>query len=1147
MSVASRSTASAPRVSARQAHNLRDDDEDDQEDGRDKSSESENDNEEDEDDDNDDDDDDDDERDRRSHDQKRPVASWSVEEQDSVMEFYGLKTMYPQTWSDTRDQQSSDGNIPASDPLIPTSNPTPAPPVDDAPLDTSDPLGIRDSVIRHRGRRPTSHTHTESLAGPTTDARLDPLSSLLISSRTFDAKLFLRQVHRATSYRDLETGAENLKDAIGQKEDVIKNLVKTHFAKFVSAKSTIDSFYDQMKARNLISSQDYGIAPFDNAIDAVQIDATTLYKPLLTRRTQAEKIRSTLAVLSQWKFFFNLPSMLRTYLNKKKYDALVRDYQKGAYLMHMSFGEQNQNRRMNNNSSTTTATIPNAKEKDALLPIHHKLVFEKVWSEVTAIVEKAREKLFARLSENWDRLEVQEKYLTFLIDLKAEPDPVHMYLEKQYEWIQNRLANAYEEHVRVLEALANADTTSSRRPASVFTLAELRRALNIVRSQEFEVAYADDLHIQQLRATHTLIRTLTTILTDTLPEFWKLCRMYCGGRLVKKPNLNAAGETAGSADATYKKRRLDAKKLDMCHTRIATLVGAFTTMLAKAFWTDVPLRNIRAVVDAERTPTPTDATSTATPTLIVSDTDSPPQPSITAASASSTPLPQLPFHHAAFLTAHPLTACFFFIKIMAELVRCQDQFRAIRIVGDEEIAAALARGVASVRERAVVVVCEGVVDESRAFHKYEDWSFEQDTTTTTTTATAPLTSTSASLLPSTSAPAPPLSTASQPLNAIHALTTDSTTLLKLFYRLHTYVLRCLHRIVNVKSTTTTNSNSYSNSNNTNTSPAAAADHGKVKTCFDASMFAILDGLLWGAVCGETSYQAEKGVCGGGGVPGYETRALMGNTPIWKRRVKDLDIAQTDVRILVTLCNLQYLRKQAVPKLVALYHDKFGASTSGPDYQNLHTAMLRLDSLLFSNYIRRTASPLSSVIRNGILFEGLDWAGLTRPQEVRPYVFRLLLHLVAVHATVSAVSRALVRRVLQDLFLNLAADLLDAVRKVAEFSWGGLLQATLETQFIHQTLTPYETEATTHLLALVYDSIERGAGTDLEKATSNDHNDLDSEPTTTPHWSTHTRSHSQSHPPTQAQKDELLARVKLLLTDAKRATSVQFSCFREVAA
>ncbi|KAJ3183125.1 hypothetical protein HDU87_007548 [Geranomyces variabilis] len=1081
MSVSSRAASLAqPRESSRRQT---EDDGSDDDEGKTRNSDSEEDSDEDSDDDN------------AGRDVKRPAASWSVEEQDSVMAFYGLTNMYPQTWAETRDEATaadvaSTGTTPASGDSAEAADGA-ASPVgvgnDEVPLDTSDPLGIRDSIINRPGRRRRSHT-----GGPGSNQ----LASLLISSRTFDPKLFLEQVHKTTSYRNFETGADNLREAIDHKEDVIKNLVKTHFAKFVSAKSTIDSFYDQMKAKNLISSQDYGIAPFDNALDAVHVDATTLYKPLLDRRVQAEKIRSTLAVLSQWKFFFNLPSVLRTCLQKKKYDALVRDYQKGAYLMQSSFGESHRR--------STLAS----KDKDALLPMHHQVVFEKVWNEVLDIVKKTKEKLFQRLGEEWTSLEVQEKYLTYLIDLNAEPDPVYMYLEKQYEWIRERLLQAYAAHTRNLNDLsvAHKDRPSTRK-ASTFTLTELRRALNIVRSQEFESAFADDLHVQLLRATQRFVRTLCDIVMDSIPEFWKVCRMYSGSRLQK----SRAGDMPDAAAAASRKRRLDSKKLETCHARLSTLINLFTALLSRAFYADIPLSTIR-LLDPNNPFTHPSASRAATAASLP---DLPPLPS--KATHQEAP-PPLDLRHATFLAAHPLSACFFLIKAMAELVRAQEHLKAIRIAADDELMAALTNGIQVVRTRAIDIVCSGLLSESRGFHRYEDWSFEQDTTTTGSTASAPgsVAATSASLLPAPSSTTPAL-TAAQPLSATHALTTDSTTMLKLFYRLHTYVLRCLHRITG--------------------GGGAMADMSITRT-FDESMFAILDGLLWGATCGYNHKGAaddDEDLVGRREdvAPGHETRALMGNTPIWKRRVKDLDISQTDVRILVTLCNLQYLRKQAVPKLVSLFHDKLGTSP-GPDYQNLLSAMQKLDSLLFSNYIRRTSTPISTIIRNGVLFEGLDWAGLTRPQEVRPYVFRLLLQFVAVHATVSAVSRALVARVLQELFSNLATDLLAAVRTVEEYSWGGLLQATLETQFVHQTLASYERDSTTQVLALVYDSIERGAG--MNATTDSSGNAAESPVAFAPG--------SKQVPPNQAQKDEQLSRVKMLLAEAKRATSVQFSCFRE---
>jgi len=44
--------------------------------------------------------------------------------------------------------------------------------------------------------------------------------------------------------------------------------------------------------------------------------ANSAFGPIMERRTKADRIRLTLNVLEQWKFFFNLPSSLQQHLRK---------------------------------------------------------------------------------------------------------------------------------------------------------------------------------------------------------------------------------------------------------------------------------------------------------------------------------------------------------------------------------------------------------------------------------------------------------------------------------------------------------------------------------------------------------------------------------------------------------------------------------------------------------------------------------------------------------------------------------------------------------------------------------------------------------------------------------------------------------------
>ena len=123
----------------------------------------------------------------------------------------------------------------------------------------------------------------------------------------------------------------------------------------------------------------------------------TLYKPVLTRRAKAEKMRLTLTFLEQWKFFFQLPRSLRKSIERQEYDVAVRDFKKGKYLISSSKGSKS-----------------NA-ETDALLPVTHLRTFETVWKEVELIADDLRNALFKQLTAPSQSLEMQEKIIGYIL------------------------------------------------------------------------------------------------------------------------------------------------------------------------------------------------------------------------------------------------------------------------------------------------------------------------------------------------------------------------------------------------------------------------------------------------------------------------------------------------------------------------------------------------------------------------------------------------------------------------------------------------------------------------------------------------------------------------------------------------------------
>ncbi|KAJ3090326.1 hypothetical protein HK102_004105 [Quaeritorhiza haematococci] len=454
--------------------------------------------------------------------------AWKKEEESAVMKFYGLDNLQPKVWG----EDDYDPLATATKPRISTTivgKRAPIPIISSqfqpasaaeahSPLsaadasDLVDPLWINNAAYKERRK---------ALSKGSAIAESEMSPSLLITSKNFDPKFFLVEVHRGASYRDIEGGVQRLHVAIDHRTEIMKNLVKTHFAKFVSAKSTIDSFYHEMRNKNLISSEEYGIAPFSNTLSGLNADAQKLYGPMLQRRSKAEKIRIALSVLEQWKFFFALPNTLRDNVDKRNFDAAVRDYKKGKYLMQSSFGGLLQTALSSptsssapgpiatpadttitdnasstsavpntNNATSPTSPVPRPAASPAttpasfapstsgipnitttgpaddasnnILPQHYQKVFEKVWAEVERIVAGLRTRLFRQLDDPWVALDMQERAISYLIDLDASTDPMWYYLDGQYKWILGQLMDAYEEHTRNLEALKKlaADPTS---------------------------------------------------------------------------------------------------------------------------------------------------------------------------------------------------------------------------------------------------------------------------------------------------------------------------------------------------------------------------------------------------------------------------------------------------------------------------------------------------------------------------------------------------------------------------------------------------------------------------------------------------------------------------------------------------------------
>lgn len=141
-------------------------------------------------------------------------------------------------------------------------------------------------------------------------------------------------------------------------------------------------------------------------------------------------------------------------------------------------------------------------------------------------------------------------------------------------------------------------------------------------------------------------------------------------------------------------------------------------------------------------------------------------------------------------------------------------------------------------------------------------------------------------------------------------------------------------------------------------------------------------------------------------------------------------------------------------------------------QELLGVCAKLDKELLNDFVRRKGDAISAVIHKGILEGGIDWANHAKPQSVHAFIYQALLLLVEVHAQIRATVPPLVSRVISSLVEIMADATLSAYSRVPTFNKGGMLQATLEIEFLHQTMSFHVSPAAEKSLKRVYETISQ---------------------------------------------------------------------------
>ncbi|KAK3990021.1 putative exocyst complex component [Cladorrhinum sp. PSN332] len=184
----------------------------------------------------------------------------------------------------------------------------------------------------------------------------------------------------------------------------------------------------------------------------------------------------------------------------------------------------------------------------------------------------------------------------------------------------------------------------------------------------------------------------------------------------------------------------------------------------------------------------------------------------------------------------------------------------------------------------------------------------------------------------------------------------------------------------------------------------------------------------------------------------------------------INAGDRNVRMLLTLSNLQALRKEIVQELNEQFELAFMVKLT-EEAKTIHNVLTQIDERLFKSYTRPSIDVLSRIIRAGV--SAADWAppAGSKPREVKPYVYEALLSLVLVHTQVSTTASGLTSQVLSYLLEQASRELLDAFKTRPRYNLEALMQATLDVEFVAQTLSHYTTDRASELQSAIYQELD----------------------------------------------------------------------------
>ncbi|TGO08103.1 hypothetical protein BTUL_0226g00140 [Botrytis tulipae] len=901
--------------------------------------------------------------------------------------------------------------------------------------DEQDPLGSTDSVVRVLRQQ-----------GLPVQDDIALRNRFLLSSTTFSPALFLSQVHSTASTQDLLRGLDLLSRSIDQKSASLKVLVESNFERFVRAKATIDNVYTEMKYRGAEPPTASRARPHSRhasrssfrASSGNQIGMTTpapvdvrkknalmkeseygvlgIKTPLLDVSAKAEEVWGP--ALGGREKEDSLKVMAGTVDRYKEYyevNAAITDSIKRKDYESI-VEEYTKARRFADDAKKLTETLGNTPPTDP--QIHQILLAARVWHDVEQQIEDFKRDVWKKLSLAQGSARTdgifgaqQDQHMELigiLLELGVTDNPIWVWLLSRFDHLKVKIQTTSDRSKIEIEILRRR-LASADKPTPQVIATHLRSlGRQIVDNKQVSVDSPDIIELwEKLNSFLHSMFSAQGILGE-VTEFWQTVQSFIDGRAQKALPVGINGKSR-------EHHRFSDENIIELQQGTVELVDMLRESIYELF-VDPPIEDISALFSplppTPRTPRTADSL---TPSALrgsrfTFDPNNLPPPSPRRGEAWEKFAFWPPWSNSA-------SGVHYLAKFLALVGSGASEMSGVSPVinGDGSALERLKALVGGARERCVTAILAAWNKDAENIKVLEDWRRSPDKR-------------------------------------------DLTRMPANFSAFESAILSGMQKILYISDA------SIKQGSAEIVLPPPAKLLQMVRSQFVTTLYKALSGMVENAERSvkktEDDWTADT--------DGLATPVAM--VVATSMGAGTVDASDRNVRMLLTLSNLQALRVDVVPNLTTQFENAFSVKLT-EEAKTIRDVLGQIDARLFQSYTKPTVEILRDIVRRGVLAP--DWAPTEQPKEVRPYVYEALLCLVIVHTQVSTTASSLTGQVLSYLLEQVSLEFLEAFKQRQRFPLNSLMQATLDIEFVAQTMNQYTTERATETSSQIYQELDKG--------------------------------------------------------------------------